>query len=221
MSRTFHIRFGDNIATGFVIDVDDRQYFVTAKHVLADAAEEFVLSIFHDGDWRDVTARLVGHCEGEIDITVASLPILLAHSEFVLKPCMAGVSIGHDAYFLGYPYGFLGIMSSLTNDYPIPFVKRAIVSSMQMSPNGPCVFFLDGHNNPGFSGGPVVVKIPGSNDFKVVAVISSYRFTNENTYHAGKQLEITYKSNTGIIISYGIRHAVDIANANPIGFEIT
>jgi hypothetical protein len=76
---------------------------------------------------------------------------------------------------------------------------------------------LDGHNNPGFSGGPVLFKEQEHGELKVAAVVSGYRFENEPIYHGEQELPVTYRYNTGIIISYGIKHAVALATTNPIG----
>jgi hypothetical protein len=67
---------------------------------------------------------------------------------------------------------------------------------------------LDGHNNPGFSGGPVLFKEQEHGKLKVAAVVSGYRFANEPVYHGEQKLPVTYRYNTGIVISYGIKHAV-------------
>lgn len=220
LQRTLHIKFQDNVATGFVIDVDNRQYLVTANHVASSATSLFQLGVFHDGLWRQIKTQLVGHCDDGIDITVMALSQLVASPALVLDPCVAGVSLAQDVFFLGYPYGQIGVMSSLTLNYPMPFVKKAIVSSMDFSPSGNCVFMLDGHNNPGFSGGPVVAKVGNSSDFKAIAVISAFQYQNESTFFNGKPTEITYKYNTGIIVAYSIKHAVDLIRTNPIGLII-
>ena len=80
---------------------------------------------------------------------------------------------GQDAYFLGFPYGLKSEYEDFNNNFPVPFVKKAIVSSLDTDKD--CnrqIIFLDGHNNPGFSGGPVVFTELRKNVYKVVSVIS-------------------------------------------------
>jgi hypothetical protein len=89
-----------------------------------------------------------------------------------------------------------------------------------MQDDGVQHFFLDGHNNPGFSGGPVVFKEPNKNEFKVASVISGYRYTNEPIFAGEEKVPLAYRYNTGIIISYGIKHGVDLIESNPIGLPI-
>jgi hypothetical protein len=132
---------------------------------------------------------------------------------------MGGLIWGQDVFFLGFPYGWSSDIGTINRNFPMPFVKKAILSCMQTN-NIHCLF-LDGHNNPGFSGGPVVFKEPNKQDYKVAAIISGYRYTKEPIFSGEDQLPLEYRYNTGIIVSYGIKHAVDLINSNPIGSEIT
>ena len=77
---------------------------------------------------------------------------------------------GQDVYFLGFPYGLHGDMSALSNDLPFPFVKKGIISLFHN--DGVNRIYLDGHNNPGFSGGPVVFMPAGLSDFMLSAQVA-------------------------------------------------
>lgn len=221
LSRTFHLRLRDQSATGFLIDVEAKQYLVTAKHFIPEVTDAVVLELLHDGGWNRIPARLVGHAPGEIDITVLALPKPLVTSDYTLKPDMGGIVLGQEAFFLGFPYGLFGHGGELNCNYPLPFVKRATVSSLSVSENGAAIIFLDGHNNPGFSGGPVLFKVQEHGELKVAAVVSGYRIANESVYQGEQELPLTYRYNTGIVISYGIRHAVALVTTNPIGAPTT
>lgn len=217
LSRTFHLRYQAQTATGFLIDVDGKQYLVTAKHFVPEVTDIAILELLHDGSWKQIPAQLVGHGPGKIDITVFALPRALVASDYVLKPDMGGIVLGQEAFFLGFPYGLFGDAGDINSNYPVPFVKRATVSSVSVSETGPAIVFLDGHNNKGFSGGPVLFKDQEKGELKIASVVSGYRFANEPVYHGEQELPVTYRYNTGIVISYGIKHAVALANANPIG----
>ena len=82
------------------------------------------------------------------------------------------------------------------------------------------VLYLDGHNNPGFSGGPVVYKSPNNNRFQICGVVSGYRIQEQPGFASGSPLNIYFRENTGIIISHGINSAIDIIHNNPIGFQL-
>ncbi len=126
-----------------------------------------------------------------------------------------GLIYGQDVFFLGFPYWFLGRIIFGDDGYPLPFVKKALVSSLDKS-----VFLLDGHNNPGFSGGPVVFTSPGTSQCKFAAVISGFQAVEEPILVSGQKTEFVYEDNTGIIISYTVNHAVELIASNPIiGFD--
>ena len=94
IQRTVHIRFAGQIATAFFMDVEFRQYLVTAKHVIPDIQGAVVISILHDNYWRDVDARLIGHAPGEAGISVLALPHRIAGADLVLPPDAAGLTVG-------------------------------------------------------------------------------------------------------------------------------
>ena len=217
--RTFHIQVGDSTGTCFTIDNNNKQYLVTARHVVKDLNGTCGIRIFHENQWKEIQVTVVGHCEGEIDISVLTAPLQLSPT-FPLEATSAGMVYGQDVYFLGFPYGMTGEIGSLNRDFPLPFVKKAIVSCMYSTDDGVQMSFLDGHNNPGFSGGPVVFKEQNRNDYKIASVISGFRYTEEPVYQGDNPVPLAYRYNTGIIISYGIKHAIDVIESNPIGYEL-
>lgn len=214
--RVFQIKFKNNVATGFTIDVDGRQYIVTARHVVEGISEGEKLNLLHDNIWKKIEIQVIGVGSGLIDISVLSSNQQVSPS-LPLPPDMAGLVYGQEAYFLGFPYGMYGDVGLITQDWPLPFVKSAIVSCV-FKKDEVATIFLDGYNNRGFSGGPVVFKEPNKNDFKVAGVISGYRFSDEPTFSEGQETNISYRENTGIIIAYSIKHAVDLIKENPNGF---
>lgn len=218
IQRTFHIRVGDSTGTCFTIDVENKQYLVTAKHVVCDLKGTTTLEVFHEEQWKNINVTVVGHCEDEIDISVLTPEIQLS-PVFPLEPTSAGIGYGQDVYFLGFPYGMRGEVGPMNRDFPFPFVKKAIVSCIYFQ-DGMQIIYLDGHNNPGFSGGPVIFKKHNSNDYKVASVISGYKSAEEPIYQNGSPIPLELRANTGIVISYGIKHAVDLIEDNPIGFEL-
>lgn len=219
IQRTFHIRVSDFIGTCFTIDVAEKQYIITARHVVSEISGTQKISIFHGDQWKDIDVTLVGHCDGEIDISVLATNVLLSPN-YPLPATMEGIVYGQDVYFLGFPYGMTGAIGEMNHDFPLPFVKQAILSCLYTTPAGNQLLFLDGHNNPGFSGGPVVFKEQNKPDFKVAGVISGYRYNEEPIYQGAQQLPLAYRYNTGIIITYGIRHAIELIDSNPVGLTL-
>ncbi len=132
-----------------------------------------------------------------------------------LEATSEGLIYGQEVYFLGFPYGIVGKHIFAPSGYPLPLVKRATVSLFDGT-----MYLLDGHNNPGFSGGPVVWKAPGTERFKVAAVISGYRYVDEPVYDVAGTAPFKYRYNTGIIVSHGVEAALDLIAARPIGYPI-
>lgn len=218
ITRVFHIRYGQGTGTCFAIDVDEKQYLITAKHVIAGLQNGSTIELFHNGGWRTVAANLVGH-HLSADVSVIAINQILA--TFTLEPSSGGIAYGQDTYFLGFPYRLQDEASSPINrDFPFPLVKKATLSAIMRDHIGNYLL-LDGLNNSGFSGGPVVFKTITSNEFKVAAIISAYRTNPEPiNYQNQPNPQLIYRANTGIIIAYTIENALQLISANPIGFDI-
>lgn len=157
----------------------------------------------------------MGHAPGQIDISVLAPAVQLTPPNLPVMVSSDGMAYGQELYFLGFPYNFLGNVIFTDAGYPLPFAKRATVSCFDEN-----VYLLDGHNNPGFSGGPVVFSPHGGVITSVAAVISGYKFVQEPVFLGQDETELSIKYNTGIIVSYKIENAVALVKANPIGFPI-
>jgi hypothetical protein len=221
LQRTFRIEYKGNEGTCFTIDQGGRQYIVTANHVVNGILDSDTLSIFHEKKWKKLSVKLVGVTTPPVDIAVLALSLQLSPSHPL--PTDAGnLYLSQDVYFLGFPYGLhINIGPDLNRDFPLPLVKKGIVSSLEFSQNHLDYILLDGHNNPGFSGGPVVYISPGTKDLKVAGVISGYRYEWEKVYHQGQATPLMFQQNTGIIIAYCIRHAVELIKVKLIGFLLS
>lgn len=213
--RIFRIRWGDSIGTAFTIDVDNKQYLVTAQHVVKGLHDKAQLSVFGNQNWKPLDVNLVGHCASGIDISVLAPSQQLTTAGLPIEPTAAGLIYGQEVFFLGFPYNFFVDVIFTDEGYPLPFVKRATASCFDAN-----VLLLDGHNNPGFSGGPVVFGAPGQMVLKVAAVISGFKAVSEPVLNNGTPTNLSYWHNTGIIVSYSIKYALELIQANPIGIEI-
>ena len=219
--RIFLLQFGDKCCTGFAIDVDNKQYVITVKHTVEGWDFSKEIQIFHEEQWKSLAFTLVGFCEDLVDVAVLCAPIRLVSDELLLAD-HTGIVWGQDIYFLGFPYGQkMTESSSLNNGYPLPFVKKGIVSAMSIPPaHKTRLFYLDGHNNDGFSGGPVVFKKAGTTHFAVAAVIAGYKEVLMPVFRDDQRSPFTYKDNTGIIVAWGIEGAMQLIRAKPIGFDL-
>ena len=177
LQRTFRIQYGRSTATCFTIDANNKQYIVTAKHALPETGENIKIQISHDGLWKKIDCNVVGIGTGEVDIIVLAPSQVLSLSEKP-EPSSKKMFLSQDAYFLGFPYDLPFDIGEMNNYFPLPLVKKACVSMFKFDKEKKMEYMLlDGHNNPGFSGGPVVYSIPGQpNNVKIAGVISGYKF---------------------------------------------
>lgn len=216
-TRVFHIRYGQGTGTCFASDFEGRQYLVTAKHVIAGLTNNSNIELYHNGSWVTLQARLVGH-HASADVSVISINQSLANLK--LEASSNGIMLGQDTFFLGFPYMLADEANTQINrNFPLPLVKKAALSAILNDGLGHYML-LDGLNNPGFSGGPVVFAQPNQNTYKIAAIISGYRFSEEPVYQAEEQVPLNVRTNTGIIIAYNIENAIELIRANPIGFEL-
>ena len=214
LQRTFRIRYKGNTGSCFTVDVEGGRYLITAKHVVESIPDDADVDLSYNGGWLPLRVRLVGHGAGDIDVT-ALAPQGLFGASHALKLTTAGLVLAEDIYFLGFPYGLgMEVKTDLNAGFPLPLVKKAAVSALGLE-DGPIL--LDGHNNPGFSGGPVARRRT-KEEQTVIGVVSGYRFDRHNVRDAnGDKTSYTYDTNTGIIIAHDIRHALAIIASNPIG----
>lgn len=153
--RVIHLHYSGQYGTGVVLDRNGRQYVVSARHLV----EQFSggsLQIFHDNQWKQVNFELVGHADGAADISVLAPSVQLA-GNYPLEATKNGIIMGQQIYFLGFPYGLKQNNPTINCGFPLPLVKGGIVSAFTQF-NGAEAILLDGHNNSGFSGGPVVFQ---------------------------------------------------------------
>lgn len=71
------------------------------------------------------------------------------------------------------------------------------------------MILLDGINNPGFSGGPVIFYDYIKKKNKILGVISGY-FNQTNKVESSPKIYFEYVENSGIIISYPSYYISDI-----------
>ena len=209
IQRVFYLR---HVKTGtcFTLDIDSKQYFITARHVVENLKDNDNIELLYKNKWESFKVTLIGHSK-VVDISVFAIKnqLLLAHP---LPATTAGIVYGQDLYFLGFPYGYYTDIGETNRGFPLPLVKEGILSNMSTKENP--YLLIDGHNNLGFSGGPVIFKKSGSNDFSVAGVVTGFYKEHD------EKDEILENTNSGIIEAPDIKYALDLIKLNPIGTEI-
>jgi S1-C subfamily serine protease len=243
-NRVLLIRVGNETGTGFTLDVDGRQYLITAKHVVGALGAQGTLMIYKNKGWQAVPMTIF-RCEDPVDIAVLVPPAQLTVNA-PLEPTTKKLRYGDDVYFAGFPYGLRSNAQELSGGYPVAFVKKAVMSG-EVSEHGASMLVLDGHNNPGFSGGPLIyrdVERPGF-AYDVAGVVKGFRADLAPVYrreevtpdqitaedlakdrivrtNKGRTLRLTdtgevVKLNSDLLIAYNISYAIALIRKNPIG----
>jgi hypothetical protein len=249
LTRVLLIQVGADAGSGFTVDVDGRQYIITAKHVVSTVKDNDSIRVHRLDGWKAVHVKVL-RCDDPVDIAVL-IPDKQVTLNYPLEPSAAGMQLGQDTYFLGYPFGELFSdvnYEKVGNHISIPFIKKAIWSASLQTSNG-SIIFLDGHNNPGFSGGPIVFRDFGQSGYvmKVAGVISGYRPDFESVLEPikvkpGEDLHdvepwriVTIKgekfrladteqlvdTNSGIVKGFAIDSAVELIKKHPDGPQVT
>ena len=218
IQRVFHLKYGKGTGTCFTVDYEGKQYLVTAKHVISGLKDNDSVEIYFKGNWTTTQVKVTGHHKtADVSVFIIDTLLLSAHK---MEPSAIGITYGQDTYFLGFPYRLQDEREGQINrNFPMPLVKKATLSAMAINDTGKYLL-LDGINNPGFSGGPVVFTELNKRDFKVAAIVSGYRYSEEPTYYNNQVTPISVRVNTGIIIAYDIENAIDLIKANPNGKPI-
>ncbi|MCY3627175.1 MAG: serine protease [Gammaproteobacteria bacterium] len=227
IARVFQIKWGDSLGTAFAIDRNNRQYLITARHVVEGIAQTDNIEIYHEDQWKHINVSLVGSGEGSIDVAILSCSVRLA-PPLTLVASAQGISHGQPLYFLGFPFGWRWETKVITDHkFPTPFVKAGILSGAL---DDFSLLVIDGHGNQGFSGGPVVFQPDGpwSNELRVAGVVSSLPsplspIVNEEGCIIAKEdnAPLGYvQENAGFIVAVTINHAIELIDANPIGLPL-
>ena len=166
----------EETATAFTVDVDGREYLMTAKHVVQGLKDEDTIDIFMNEAWIPLAVKIF-RCDDPTDIAVLIPPHQLTVN-FGLPFDKMNVEFGQDVYFLGFPYGIQSTAQGVNGPYPLAIIKRGIFSGSVVldKTKKSTLMLLDGYNNPGFSGAPIVYRDlnQGGVVMKLAGVVSGF-----------------------------------------------
>ena len=156
LRQTFQIRTPHGTGTAFTIEVADRQYIVTAQHVLGSASPEVLEIQVDETGWRKLPVTVIGMEGPPVDVAVLATDSMLG-SRSGVSVGAATVGYGQDVRFLGYPFGWEFTPVPEFRDSPLPFIKAGILSALVRKTDVAFHLLVDATGNPGFSGGPLVL----------------------------------------------------------------
>lgn len=244
--RTVMVKTDTVQGTMFSIDVDGREYWLTAKHILTGAKhppfgevknktvslsvldptapgekwDKYKFTVIDAGKDIDIVALAPGKRIQQIQI--ASLAISQEHAP-----------IGGECEFLGFPFA-QSWRATWENgqSYLMPYIKHCYIAGLIDKPVR--IWILDGINNDGFSGGPVVFHT--GPDQRILAVVSGFvpeygevvsipvpstpTKSNSGSTAAKPKTPAQNKKNvvgmnTGIISAYDAQYAIDAIKLHP------
>jgi S1-C subfamily serine protease len=206
--RVFYLKTQKGTGTGFTLDRNGNQYLITARHVVEGLSERAAtLQIYRSADWHNLTANILYPSNPEVDIAVLQLPQPLRTDAPVLVPDGgAGIYVSQEVFFVGFPEGAPHVY--VGSEFPIAFIKHGILSAIEFGDTK--LWYVDGFNNPGFSGGPIVFQDSSTHEWKVGAVVQSYRVEAAKTRIGKNLVDTPVLVNSGILIGYNIEYAVKV-----------
>jgi hypothetical protein len=205
------IKVGNSTATAFTVDYKGAIYLVTARHVAGALPENNpVLQMFLKDKWEELhlSKRLLPP-SADVDIAV------FATGEKIAKPFQVGLSsegegptMGQQVWFLGYPFGDTA-MTTRMGDGILPFIKRGTISVINGNKPDAVVLYIDGFNNPGFSGGPIVYWEFQKHAYRLLGVVQGFRNDTAKIMVNKQQLDTNVLVNSGILTGYSIKHVIE------------
>ena len=226
MASTFNLHGDQASGTCFLVTKDGKQYFVTAAHLFKPSHKSGYLvpiQMLIQNQLQSFTAEVYFHTNRNVDIALVKLPEkvsqklqlpeeIIRYNEVFQKVFQGNglsldstlIAFGMEVYFYGFPLGDLGTQV-LGITYPL--VKKAIVSGV-VKHKGLDKMVLDGYNNLGFSGGPVVAYDTNRKKMCLVGVVSGYIPEPVIVQYKGDKL--TVNENSGMIVCYSKRYIEEI-----------
>jgi S1-C subfamily serine protease len=207
--RILEIQTELGAGTAFTIERAGHEYLVTARHLLPQGTDQPEVTISSRHMRRTLRLHLLPVEPESADVAVASLDEPVTPT-LPLPTGRDGIIWGQNVFFLGFPYGLATEFARGEPEQRLAFVKRALFSA-SADVDGVSYLYLDGMNNPGFSGGPVVFNRDGNHlTPQVCGVIAGYRTERQPVYQGTTPIaSLEASANAGIIIATDIRHVTE------------
>jgi hypothetical protein len=213
LKSTFNIFYKDKNCTAFIVNGSKGQYLITAKHLFDNTIKEGTLvDIIIKGGQIDeeINCDIFYHDNTAIDIAVLKLNSNVISGEILQLKESGSYYLAQQCLFLGFPLFNLGTVTDIGK---VAFVKRAIISAFHEE-NNIRIMLLDGQNNLGFSGGPVITYNETMDTQFIIGVVSGYINQQNNIEIKNGEINNTIQiaENSGIIITYNSEYIIEIIN---------
>ena len=230
-ARVYCAEFGGELGTFFTMEVDKKQYLITAKHLAKKITYDPIgvekmafLPVFYNKKPSDLFVQLVGHVQGDVDISVLAATCLIDNSMPSIEPISTNIEYGEkNVFFFGFRCPKKTNPRIIKDERPpLPVIRKSTISYASQKEH----LFITEQNNPGFSGSPVLMRnsdlsVNSKNDFyHVIGVMSEYKGAPITTLDSEGHQVSTADENSGTMAIHDIRPAVYMIKSNPIGFRL-
>jgi hypothetical protein len=220
LQRVLLFASGNKAGTAFTVEVDGHQYVITARHNLQKNDRDVEIRLFLDGKWKPFKAHAIYPKSDSVDIVALDVRQKVT-IDFPVEATSGDILIGQQVYFIGYPKPSGAFLCSYggqsSNVCEIAFVKAGILSAFDFRDKDSVILYIDGQNNPGFSGGPIVFRHLASGNYRIAGVVKGYSIEaipvlkekDLNDFNAKAQDDLYIRGNSGIVVGYKINHIID------------
>jgi S1-C subfamily serine protease len=116
LHRVFQVKSGNNTGTAFAIDVDGRQYLVSALHVVETSIGTASLEIYREKAWRSFPFDVVG-LKFDADVAVYALKERIVGPNLDIEISSAGCVAGQEVFSWDIHWGSGDTQQGL--DFPL------------------------------------------------------------------------------------------------------
>jgi hypothetical protein len=160
--------------------------------------------IWERNDWRNSqTVKTVYPSSPDVDIAIFET------DERIATPYLIGTTGVFDiwATSLVCRVPLRGIGYSLAWR-KLAFIKRGALSAVDSTNLDAIVLYIDGFNNHGFSGGPIIRWDFNKHVYEIVGVVQGYKLEAAKAVVNGQPVDTQILVNSGILVGYSIEHAI-------------
>lgn len=216
LKRVFHIRVGNSGGTAFIVNINEKNYLITARHMFEETEYQNQMNIYiqYEDTWKSVPAKIYYHPNTDIDMAVVVTEFFKDKQFGKINYKCRKLRVSQDVFMLGFPYGLSSNVYDINEGYPIPFVKKGIFSGLIRGKTAE-QYYIAWDNNQGFSGGPVVYRPIINDEYSeeeyIAGVIHGYcPHKIEIRDEDGNDTGMFAQENSGIGIMYEIERAMEI-----------
>lgn len=217
LKQTELIKVGDAIGTAFCIDYGGERYLVTARHILAGLpVQRATILLWEKGEWKEIpTKRTLFVSPSNVDIAVLETYVFARNSSAIAATDNSKPSIGQKVWYLGYPSQTETRSNSTKSDtlysktWTVPAIKSGTISSIDVSTPDAPILHIDGPNDPGFFGGPILCWEPNNHAFRILGVIQGYENVSDSPRIKSREANRNASVSNGFLIGYTVDYAMN------------